>query len=304
MNSQPSYPESIERDEEQRIRDVLTQVKSDGHSRALLLLGEGGVGKTSLVRRMAETSDDPTIDWLYPIDVDDSYFWLLSNLETRITDSLERPERHFARYREELSRLPDYTRNKISRETIVSHLGRVKEIFNACYNEYTDIEEKTIVIAFDTIEAIRDTNLRSTLIQWMRGLSRSTLFILSGRPVACTDENAGEDPIVAELENPYARIPVTEVELGRFEFSDSKEYLSESSISGALADQERDKLIYLTRGQPLWLAFAIDYLTGNDFPEETDYSLQYMTEHIPYQSDMTLQGGRLHQSFVRRLLAP
>lgn len=304
MNPDSPFPRSIEREEEQQIRDVLAEVKADGRSRALLLVGDGGVGKTSLVRRMAETSEDPTTDWLYPIDVDDSHYWLLSNLESRITESLERPAAHFGRYKAELSRLPDYMRENISRETIVSYLGRIKEIFARCYNEYVDTEKKTIVIAFDTIETIRDTNLRSTLTQWMKALPKSTLFILSGRPVAGEGEETRQDPIVAELENPYQRIPVTEVELGRFEFSDSDDYISKSPVCDGLVGQEKDKLIRLTRGQPLWLAFVVDYLTGNDIPEEAQYSVEYMVEHIPYDGDMTPEGERLHQSFLRSLLAP
>jgi len=302
VNPESPYPHSIERDEEQRIRDVLAEVKADGRSRALLLVGAGGVGKTSLVRRMVETSADPTTDWLYPIDVDDSHYWLLSNLESRITESLERPGAYFRRYEDELSQLPDYTRDNISLETVVSYLGRVKETFVSCYNEYAKTENKTIVIAFDTIETIRDTNLRSTLTQWMKALPKSTLFILSGRPVA--GEVGGQDPIVADLENPYQRIPVTEVALGRFDFSTSDGYLEESGVSDGLASQEKDKLIYLTRGQPLWLAFVVDYLTGNDIPEETNRSLDYMVEHIPYSGDMSPEGERLHQAFLRRLLAP
>ena len=298
MNPELPYPPSIKRDEEQHVKDVLAEVKGDGRSRALLLIGDGGVGKTSLIRRMGETNEDPATDWVEPVDVDDPHYWLLSNLESKVTESLEHASAYFQRYHDELSQLPDYTRENISWETVVAYLGRVKETFASCYNQYVETEKKTVVIAFDTIETIRDTNLRSTLTQWMKALPKSTLFILSGRPFA------GEDPIVAELENPYQPIPVTEVELGRFELAASDRYIEKSSVSGGLVNQEKDKLVYLTRGQPLWLAFVVDYLTGNDIPEETDYSLEYMTEHIPYDGELTPEGERLYQSFLRRLLAP
>lgn len=307
MNPGSAFPSTIMRaEEEQRIGLVLAQVKADGRSRALLLLGDGGVGKTSLVRRMVELNeDDPTTDWIEPIDVDDPHYWLLSNLEKRITESLGEPNTHFAPYTDELSRLPDYTRENISKETIVSSLSRVKETFVQCYNEYVDIEKKTIVVIFDTIETIRDTNLLSTLTQWIKSLPKSTLFILSGRPPVTEGERDGRhDPIEAELDNPYQGIPITKVELQRFDFSDSNEYVMDSAVCDGLVDQEKDKLIYLTRGQPLWLAFVIDYLAGNDIPEETECPLAYMREHIPYDGDMTPEGERLHQSFLRRLLAP
>jgi tetratricopeptide (TPR) repeat protein len=305
MSPEAVSPPSIRRSaQEQRIREELNKVKEDGRSRALLLSGDGGVGKTSLIRRMVqENAADPKTDWLAPIDVDDPHFWLLSNLEKRITDSLGQPGTYFTPYWQELSRIPDYTRENISAETIVSSLGRVKEIFVRCYNQYVRAEKKTVVIIFDTVETIRDTNLLSTLTQWMKSLDKSTLFVLSGRPVA--GEGAGEeDPIVAELADQYQGIPVERLNLPRFNFSDSGEYVMDSRVSGGLVGEEKDKLIHLTRGQPLWLAFVVDYLAKNDVPEEMEPSLEYMRAHIPYDGDMTSEGERLYQQFLRRLLAP
>lgn len=307
MSPEPMSSPSIKRTEqEQRIREVLDLVKEDGRSRAILLLGDGGVGKTSLMRLMVEeNAEDPTTDWLTPIDVDDPHFWLLSNLEKRITDSLGRFGTYFTPYWQELSQIPDYTRENISAETIVSSLGRVKEAFVRCYNQYVRTEEKTVVIIFDTVETIRDTNLLSTLTQWMKSLDKSTLFVLSGRPVATEGEDSQElDPIAAELDNPYQRIPVIQLELPRFNFSDSGEYVTDSRVSDGLVGEEKSKLIHLTRGQPLWLAFVVDYLTKNDVPEEMEPSLEYMMAHIPYDGDMTPEGERLYQQFLRRLLAP
>lgn len=292
--------------EEQRIRQVLDQVKEDGDSRALLLLGDGGVGKTSLVRRMVrENANDRDTKWLDPIDVDDPHYWLLSNLEKKIVDSLGETGTYFRPYQEALSSLPEYTRGNISRETIVSSLGRVKDIFVNCYNEYVTSKKKTVVISFDTVETIRDTNLLSTLTQWMKSFPASTLFLLSGRPTVTGGAGGGEqDPIEVELVNPYQSVPVTKVELQRFDIANCGEYVTESAVSDGLVDDEKDKLVYLTRGQPLWLAFVVDYLKKNDIPEEMEPSLEYMREHIPYDGNMTSEGELLHQRFLRRLLTP
>jgi tetratricopeptide (TPR) repeat protein len=306
MTSDSRYPRTIERRAERDVKDVLDRVCHDGHSRVLLLYGTGGMGKTSLVRRMAKGADDSAIRWLDPIDVDDSHYWLLSNLETRVVESLEPVGDHFDDYRKQLSQLPSYARENISLESVVSYLGRVKDSFARCYSDYVKMENKTVVVIFDTVETIRDTILLSTLAQWMKVLPRSTLFILSGRPV--TDGGVSEvgwDPIESELKNPHYGMPVEKVELGRFGQSASIEYLDASGVSDDLADQEKEKLAVLTRGQPLWLAFAIDYLMGIGVPAEADrHSLEYMAEHIPYNGEMTPEGERLHESFLRSMIAP
>jgi tetratricopeptide (TPR) repeat protein len=306
MTSGARFPVSVKRSvQEQRIREVLEQVNDDRDSRAILLFGPGGVGKTSLVRRLvADNADDSLVHWLEPIDVDDPHFWLLSNLEKRIAESLNRSGTYFRSYWNELSELPDYTRENISRETIVSSLSRVKETFVRCYKQYVSAEHKTVVISFDTVETIRDTNLLSTLTQWIKSLDKSTLFILSGRPVSEDESDSEQDPIQTELDNPYQRIPVTRVTLPPFDLSNSGDYVDESRVSGGLVADEKDKLIYLTRGQPLWLAFVVEYLTENDIPQEMEPSLEYIKANIPYEGNMTPQGERLHQEFLRRLLAP
>ena len=79
------FPRYIPRGEERQILNEAARVRQDGKSRALLLYGPGGVGKTSLVRELAAAgvADVMTI-WLDPIDLDDSEYWLLSNLERKV----------------------------------------------------------------------------------------------------------------------------------------------------------------------------------------------------------------------------
>src|ERR1700690_1032233 len=181
MSFQPPYPADVERPEEARIRQALELVQREGRSRVLLLYGSGGAGKTSLVPRMFEANSDPATTWLEPIDVDDPRYWLLANLENKIADDLDLHGTYFGVYRDEFSQLPGQGDEHSSRETVVSYLGRVKETFAQCYAKYVEEERKTVVIVFDTVETIRDTNFVSTLTQWIKALPKSTLFILAGR---------------------------------------------------------------------------------------------------------------------------
>jgi tetratricopeptide (TPR) repeat protein len=298
------YPKYIQREEERQIWQQLDAVRQDRRSRAVLLYGPGGVGKTSLVRQMAASGSDELITWLDPIDADDPEYWLLSNLEQKVAHKLDPSNRYFGPYREQLSRLPSYTRTDITHETIVSYLGRIKDIFSQCYENFVNAEGKTVVIVFDTIETIRGTNLLLTLTQWIKALPTATLFILSGRPLPDLAE-ASPGPVRAELESPYQGVPVTTVKVGSFTIGDAREFLRQSGVADDLLGDEEDKLVLLSRGHPLWLAFVVDYLRTVGLPEEVELNtLHSIEEHIPYGLPMTLDGRKLHEAFLGRLVAP
>jgi hypothetical protein len=316
------FPKYIHRDEEERIEQQIARVAADGESRAVLLYGPGGIGKTSLVRELAEASHgNDSVVWVEPVDVDDSEYWLLSNLERKVARQLDPDNRYFGPYVEYLSRLPSFTRSDIDHETVLSHLGRIKQIFVQCYRRFVGDNKKTVVIVFDTIEAIRGMYFQVTLTQWIKALP-GTLFILSGRPPREAD---GGDPIEDELADPHQNIPVHTMQLTEFSLPIALEYLSGSSISagldlkvpgprrtgeeqGAGEDQEseeKQKLVLLTRGHPLWLAFAISYLKEKGMPEEVAAtSLADIKREIPYRGAMTSAGQNLHEEFKRRLVTP
>ena len=182
------FPSYVERGEEDQICRAAAQVREDRQSRAILLYGSGGVGKTWMVRHLVATNSDHTETvWVKPIDMDDSEYWLLSNLEQLIAERLDpgNEGRHFAEYLEYLSRLPQYLRPRIGHETVISHLGRIKDVFLKCYRQYISSTGKSVVITFDTVEAIRGMDLLVTLTQLMKQLP-ATLFVLSGRPLPST----------------------------------------------------------------------------------------------------------------------
>src|SRR5690349_18512912 len=180
MNDESLFPDYIPRVEEQKILEEAAKVRADRQSRVVLLYGPGGIGKTSLVRRLADAgaTDRGTV-WVAPVDIDDSEYWLLSRLEQHVAEHLDPSGLLFEPYLEYLSRLPGYTRPRIGYETVVSHLARIKQIFAECYGRFIDRSGKTVVITLDTVEAIRGMYLLVTLTQWMKALP-ATLFILSG----------------------------------------------------------------------------------------------------------------------------
>jgi hypothetical protein len=302
MSEDTLFPPYIARPEEEQIRRQLRQVQEEGTSRVVLLYGPGGIGKTYLVRELTRAgADDETAAWLGAIDVDDSDYWLLSNLERHVARQLDPEYRYFDEYRRYLARLPDYAYPPIGRETVVSHLGRIKRVFVDCYTRFVQGTGKTVVIVFDTVEAIRGTYLLVTLTQWMKALP-STLFILSGRPMLDHDDDS--DPIRNEFAGPYQRLPVERINLREFAYEDAVKYLNSSDLAGSLSDEEKTKIVHLTRGHPLWLATAIAYLANREMPEEADLPVAEIERRIPYEGPLDRQGRSLQEEFKRRLVAP
>ena len=302
MSEDTLFPPYIARPEEEQIRQRLAQVRDEGSSRVVLLYGPGGIGKTYLVREMARAgARDEGASWVGAIDVDDSDYWLLSNLERHVAAQLDPGYRYFDRYRKYLARLPDYAHPHIGRETVVSHLGRIKRVFVDCYTQYVQDTGKTVVIVFDTMEAIRGTYLLVTLTQWMKALP-ATLFILSGRPTP--DHDDYRDPILSEFAGPHQPVPVERIDLKEFVYDDAVKYLNSSEIAGSLSDEEKKKIVHLTRGHPLWLAAAISYLAQRDMPTEASRPAADIERLIPYEGPLGHQGRSLQEEFKRRLVAP
>ena len=252
------------REEEAAIRQQVEKVRADGKSRAVLLHGPGGAGKTMLVRNLADRlqSDASGLVWIEPIDVDDSEYWLLSNLETAVAKALGRE--HFTPYFEHLDRIARLAHEYVSYETVLAQLSRINRTFVDCYRTYVRTSKTTVVLTLDTIEAIRSMYLLLTLTQWMKELPH-TLFILSGRPPG---EHEPGDPLREELDDPHRPLEYIEVPLRGFADDEARRFLQASGMHDSLTDVERNQLIDLTSRQPLWLALAIEYLQEADPPSE------------------------------------
>jgi tetratricopeptide (TPR) repeat protein len=302
MNPENSHPGYVPRGEEEAISAEVARVRETGLSRALLVYGPGGIGKTSLVRNMVEVHrEEPGTAWLEPVDADDPECWLLATLEQKVTRQLDPYGQYFGPYLRYLSRLPGYTRSRATRDQVISHLGRIKRVFVDCYEKYITETGTTVVMTFDTVEAMRGIYLVYTLTQWMKSLRHGTLFILSGRPAPLGDRS---DPIQDELQDQHQHIPVTALPLGPFSYDAAFKYLSRSAIGSALAVSEIEKLVLLTRGHPLWLAFAVSHVSDLGLPAETTVSISTIRRAMPYAAELDREGQQLHEAFKRRLMAP
>jgi tetratricopeptide (TPR) repeat protein len=297
------FPDYIPRDEERAIVTAVDHVRGTGNSEAVLLYGLGGVGKTWLVRELpARQATADTVAWLHPIDLDDHAHWQLPALQDNVAGQLDPRDEYFSRYTE-CARPLSATAEFITTEAQASRLGNARRIFLECYAEYVSATGKTVVIAFDTVEAVRGNPLLTMLIQWMKSLP-GTLFILSGRPMPNGARTRTDDPIRAGLADRHRPMPVATVELGEFTQEAAEQYLAESRAGAGLDVAERAKIILLTRGHPLWLALAVAHLDDNGLPREASVPLAVVERELPYRAAETTAGRRLHDDFIQRLLAP
>ena len=248
MSNLEPFPRYIPRMEEQRrIIAQAAQVRATGRSRAVLLYGRGGTGKTRLVGQLPEIAQDPGVIWLDPIGVDDSQHWLLSNLEQYVAQKLDPDSRYFGPYLNYVSELPRHRLTPASREMVLSHLNRIKAVFTECYESYIDGTGNSVVITFDTVEAIRGMLPPAHTNSVDEGLP-STLFILDG--TFAVRRRRRQDSIRIALENPPMGMDVTVIILGEFNEEDCREYLTPISKEAGLSDEETEKLVYLTQGHP------------------------------------------------------
>lgn len=274
----------VPRREEAAIREQVDKVRADGRGRAVLLYGSGGVGKTTLVQTLAGTGGSGDVVWVPPIDVDDSEYWLLSNLETTVAQAVDPEGRHFGPYYDYLRRLPRYSHGVSGYESVLSHLGRINRTFIECYRSFVRTSGRTVVVTLDTVEAVRSMYLLLTLTQWMKELP-ATLFVLAGRPLSRREH---QDPIREELRDPHRPLEFAEIDLQGFDETEAHAFLDRSPIGASLSEAERGQLIELTAGQPLWLALAVEYLLVSDPPEEM---------LVPIRDQQ-----RPHERFRRRLV--
>ena len=297
--------------EQRQITAEVAEVRKSGRSRAVLLYGRGGTGKTRLVRQLPSAYQDKRVIWLNPIDVDDSQHWLLSNLELYVANTLDPGRQYFARYHEFMSELPRHRLTPTSREMVLDHLNRIKAVFTECYEAYISGTGNSVVITFDTIEAIRGMYLLRTLTRWIKELP-GTLFILAGRSLPSGDDWRDSVKIALEespsgrasLAEPSPGMNVTVVSLGEFDVADCRAYLAPIGELAKLSSDDTEKLVHLTQGHPLWLALTVDYLDQFGLPKEMDVPLAEIRRDLPYHGAFTYAGNDRAESFRRRLVAP
>lgn len=273
----------VPRIEEEQILAQVELVRRNRSTRAVLLHGHGGVGKTKLVRALPERSsvgDD--VKWVPPIDLDDSHYWLLENLQRAIAKELGNDNAYFRAF-VDLANLSTFGgAGRAGREIVASHNRKMRDSFVECYVRFVRATGSTVVITLDTVETVQNSYLLTSLMQMVRDLPR-TLFVFSGRP---TTGWAGKDTVQEYLDDPNEQIETTKLELSGFGHQDAMAFLNASALADPLSDDEKNRLVYLTAGQPLWLALAVDYLCRFGPPSELASSAESRLVRDRFRSEL------------------
>ena len=237
MSNETALPPYVRRPEEALIDRELAAVQADGKSRVLLLYGAGGVGKTYLLRNLADRSTSLDVRWLPPLDLDDPEYWLVSNVEREIVRYLDRDLAYFKPYVEYVNQLGQYTRSESSQQAARSHLRRIKREFADSYKRYVVETGSTIVVSLDTVEAVRGLYSTTSLTQWIKALP-NTLFILAGRPWRSTEPS---DELLTELSDHHHSLPTQVIPISAFSLSDGLSFLAQSGVGAAVSHADRNE---------------------------------------------------------------
>ena len=249
----------VARVELQKQIDILITQVQEGGSQAILVYGDGGVGKTSFLRNMVQQKRERVV-WLGPFDVDDAQFWLLPQVAQEIIQTLDQDHQsYFEKYLKFLADVPDFEREKIGHETALTKLQEGDNIFFACYELFVNETKQTAVLILDTVEAIRGLDVLTKLISWIKQLPK-TLVLLAARPPV--DAN---DAILDNL-SMEPKIAITAISLPKFTEDESRSYLK-MSIDDELDDDSINKLIFLCDGYPLILTLMVDHLSKENLPK-------------------------------------
>jgi tetratricopeptide (TPR) repeat protein len=292
------FPEYIQRKDIQNyIKTNIEKVQCDGESRAFLLYGKGGRGKTFLQRNLPDVfKDRDDIMWLDPIDLDDIQFWSLINFKIYLADVLDKESKEcFKSYRELLGDYWKYARYEKRRQDerdigLREYRRQLEKEFIKAYRHFLKESGKIIVIQLDTIEAVRDFDICADLIDWLKRLPK-TLLLISGRP-----STIEKDRLINGLERSPS-FPYVKKELGIFSEQESRNYLEQSAVFNGLEKNEIEKIILFVKGHPLWLALTVYYLEQVGLPQTL---VRYPLETLENLS----KDHSIFNEYVSELLTP
>lgn len=278
--------------EEDKIKNQILKVQQDGISRAILIYGDGGVGKSFLLRNLSVRLDLKNIIFLGPVDIDDAEYWSITNLNRSIAGELSK-NKYFKKYTSFLAKTPEVEQEKMGHETVLAHLRKGNAVFLDDYQEFIDNSKLTPIIILDTLESIRGTDTLTRLLIWLKKLP-GTQLILAGRPVKIDRK----DPVVVELSD-KPKLEYIHLLLNAFSREECLQYLKASKVTKKLDDEEIGRIALMSKGHPLWLALSLYYLEQKGVPEEIEkLNIRSKDTKWPYRN------GALHDAYLRRLVIP
>lgn len=222
----------------------------------LCIHGEGGVGKTRLLEEISHLYRGKIGERLSVsniIDFDDRALHVIENVERQIMQNLG------AEALETYSRkLLDYQKMKlsdVSRDVLEEKQQEVSQTLIDKLNQRA--VSRRVILLFDTLEKFESENALSRLLELIRH-AQNTVFVLAGRNTKA---------LYATLYHRLSDANVTTdlIELKPLDSQSRQEYLiqKQQQLHITLAPDLADKLLLMTRGKPILIDLAAEWLSRN-----------------------------------------
>jgi tetratricopeptide (TPR) repeat protein len=278
----------------------LTQIREwleKSASGLVWITGAGGIGKTSLLRRIA---DQYSADERYIVE----YFDLaeqpmkITNQALHLADSLGRE--NFPEFMRKLTELDTAPRQ----QTIG---GLEEDAINACVQEvaaYLKSKKKKLLRITDTFEIalkyiLYEDNWAGGINEKLRDVT-DTIFITAGRDKV--DEKDVLETIHPLLKNSFGDEKILHVPLSGFNKIEMDEFFAECDPHRMIPLEMREKLQLLTEGRPILLSLAVEWLQNEiPFPIMIEKDLPELREIVQSENEQKRLLGEFEFQLVSKV---
>lgn len=279
------------------------------YSEVILIEGPGGIGKTMLLTECARQlrerikKERLPLKCVGPLDMDDTEYRVIDNLQEKIREAVEISQKETAEYPEIRSATGEAPEERIEafRSAQRKTLG-----FNEAYQNAT--KKVRVVIFIDTLETVRDTFTWNSLLLLLKKLP-NTLFVLAGR-----------EPLLKQ-ESKFDNMPfippggVSFIHLLGWPKAEAREFVQQQT-GFLLPEWQIENLLHLSRCRPLHLTLAIQFLSQGKI-DLLELENKYIQNRLPLcrkeededrQPDVLLKdlkaaGRALFFDFERKILS-
>ncbi len=237
------FPEFVGRDTQ--LADIEGQIARQGQTVVVNIAGVGGVGKTTILRKIKDTFE-PQSNLLVTGIIDFSQTvhrvqsWILNQI-------IEIQRNGFPTYQQKMK--------DIETAEPLTRLYHEREAFDDFIQDYNRIaHDHRIILLFDTVEYMQDTPLLTFIIELVAQL-KNTVLILAGRR---NDEPA----LIQQLHANFEANQVLTFRLEGFTEDEAKSYVERAEIPDlAEINEDLQKSIFLLGdGNAIKIALALDWL--------------------------------------------
>lgn len=230
-------------------------IRADNTQAVICVSGDGGIGKTRLLQEIgnlySRKQEEQTLMLPGIIDFDDMAVQGVGSLSRRIVKMLG--DTHFEPY---LRSVEDWRKMEsvgVSTEKLMQEGENIHAALVECFNALSS--QQRVVLRFDTIEAIADTEILEHLLR-LTTQFENYLIIIAGR-------NA--DTIAERLAVQLEKNTVHLIGLKPMDNQSSQEYLrkKEETLHISMPEPLRERLIILSNGLPIIIDLAAESILRN-----------------------------------------